>query len=227
MAIKPTICIFGAGSEIARNIFKNNFKSYNILPYSSYTNIKKVKDLKLVRYKDANQVLENIKKLKTSKISLIFFNNLSLHNLLINKSKTELLEEINEGLLSPHEVVRKILPIMINKSWGRIIFIGSSRALKGDSGISGYMTSKYATLGYCKSISKEYGKFGITSNYLSLGLFKTNLLKKVKNNDYKNIIRNTDTRGLGDFKSISNAIKFIINSDYVTGSTINIDGGYM
>ncbi len=225
--MKQTICIFGAGSEIARNVFKNNFKNFNILPYSSYSNIKKIKELNLIRYKSSNQVLNSIKKLKTSKISLIFFNNLSLHSLLINKSKAELLEEINEGLLNPHEVVSKILPIMINNNWGRIIFIGSSRALKGDSGISGYMTSKYATLGYSKSISKEYGKFGITSNYLSLGLFKTNLLKKVKKNDYKNIIRNTDTRSLGEFKSISNAIKFVINSNYVTGSTINIDGGYM
>jgi len=225
--MKQTICIFGAGSEIARNVFKNNFKNFNILPYSSYSNIKKIKELNLIRYKSSNQVLNSIKKLKTSKISLIFFNNLSLHSLLINKSKAELLEEINEGLLNPHEVVSKILPIMINNNWGRIIFIGSSRALKGDSGISGYMTSKYATLGYTKSISKEYGKFGITSNYLSLGLFKTNLLKKVKKNDYKNIIRNTDTRSLGEFKSISNAIKFVINSNYVTGSTINIDGGYM
>ena len=51
MAMKQTICIFGAGSEIARNVFKNNFKNFNILPYSSYSNIKKIKELNLIRYK--------------------------------------------------------------------------------------------------------------------------------------------------------------------------------
>jgi NAD(P)-dependent dehydrogenase (short-subunit alcohol dehydrogenase family) len=227
MAIKPIICIFGGGSEIARKTFKNNFKAFDVLPYSSYTNINKISEYNLLRYKNPNKVLKDLKLKKSSKITTIFFNNLSVSNLLINKSKKELYTEINEGLLKSHELINKILPLMIKNKWGRIIFIGSSRALKGDAGIGGYMASKYAALGYSKSISKEYGKLGITSNYLSLGLFNTNLLKEVKNTDLKNIIRNTDTRSLGDYKSIANAIKFLIKSNYVTGSTINIDGGFM
>jgi NAD(P)-dependent dehydrogenase (short-subunit alcohol dehydrogenase family) len=226
MAIKPCICIFGAGSQIARNTFKNQFKNYEIYPFSSFTSGHKISEYKLIKYKNTSEV-KKILETKFNKITLIFFNSLSIDSLIINKSRKEILKELDEGVLKSHEIVKSVLPIMIKNNWGRIIFIGSSRALKGDSGISGYMISKYASLGYSKSISKEYGKFGITSNYLSLGLFDTNLLKEVKDRDYKNIIRNTDTRSIGDYKSLSHAIKFIINSKYTTGSIINVDGGYM
>ena len=123
--------------------------------------------------------------------------------------------------------MKKILPLMIKNRWGRVIFCGSSRALRTSPGISGYSSAKYASLGYCKTLSKEYASLGITSNYLSLGLFNSPLLKKVKKNDLINLLRNTDTKEIGDYNSVSNAINFIINSNYVTGSIIPIDGGFI
>ena len=226
MEIKPLILIFGASSKIARKTFESNFKNYEIIGYSRFANLKKIKEYKVFRFKNSEEILKIITKNKYNKVIAIFFESYSISNLIINKSKNELLDEIKKGIINSHQIVGKILPIMIKHRWGRIVHVGSSRALKGDAGISGYMTTKYAALGYSKSISREYGRFGITSNYLSLGLFDTPLLSKVKKNDLKNILRNTDTRSIGNIKSVANALKFIIDSDYVTGSTINVDGGY-
>ena len=44
--------------------------------------------------------------------------------------------------------------------------------------------------------------------------------------DLINLLQNTDTKEIGDYNSVSNAINFIINSNYVTGSIIPIDGGF-
>ena len=115
---------------------------------------------------------------------------------------------------------------MLKKNWDRIIFCESSGALKTDIGSAGYSSSKYATLGYCKTLSKEYARYGVTSNYLSLGLFNTSLYLKLNKKIKNNLLNNTDTRSVGDYSSILNAINFIIKSNYVTGSIIPIDGGF-
>lgn len=224
--MKKIILIFGAGSKIARMTFAKNFKNFDLAPYSRFSNINSIKEYRAEKFKNTKQIINKINFNNYKEITAIFFDTYSEDNLIINKSKEELLKEINSGVLNTHEIIKEILPLLIKNRWGRIIHVGSSRALKGDAGISGYMTAKYAAVGYSKSISKEYGKFGITSNYLSLGLFDTPLLAKVKESDVKKIIKNTDTRNIGDIQSVTNAIKFIIKSKYVSGSIIYVDGGF-
>jgi short-subunit dehydrogenase len=222
---KPTIIIFGAGSSIARNTFKN-IKDYNIIGFTRFSKLSAIKEYKVHRYnkfKSLNRIISNI---KSNKIILIFMETLSISNLIINKNKNELMKEINANIISPHNIIKSILPKMLKNRWGRIVFCGSSRALKTDSGISGYVAGKYATLGYCKVLSKEYARFGITSNYLSLGLFNSTLFEQLTKSTKRDLIKNTDTRSIGDYKSIYNAINFIINSNYVTGSIIPVDGGF-
>ena len=81
-------------------------------------------------------------------------------------------------------------------------------------------------MGYNKILSKEYARLGITSNYLSLGVFKSPLSAKVNRSYIKKLLSDTDTQNYGDYNSVANAIDFIIKSDYVTGSIIPVDGGF-
>ena len=222
---KYNIYIFGAGSKIARKAI-GNLNNYNILGFAKKTKIRSITEYKTIRIKSYEECGKYINKINSSRNILIFMETLSISNLIVNKSKKEIKDEIDVNLINPHIVIKSVLPLLIKNRWGRIIFAGSSRALKSDTGISGYTLSKFASLGYSKSLSKEYGRFGITSNYLSLGLFESPLLEKLKKTDYEKILKNTDTKSIGDYESISNALEFIINSKYVTGSKINIDGGF-
>jgi len=219
------IYIFGAGSTIIRNSFKNS-KNYDILGYSEYGNINEINEFKCKRYKNLSSFTTDFNLNTKDKSVFIFAQTKSISKLIINKDYKDFSDEINVSIGKPHEIVKFVLPNLIKNKWGRILFLGSSRALKTDSGLSSYAVSKYSSLAYSKSLSKEYARFGITSNYLSLGLFESPLLKQVKKIDLKNIIRNTDTRNIGDYLSVQNAIKFIIESNYVTGSIINVDGGF-
>ena len=222
---KCRIYIFGAGSSIIRNSFKN-FKDYDVLGYSEYGNINEITEFKCKRYEGLLSFTKEFN-LNTKENSVfIFAQTKSLSKLIINKDYKDFSDEINVSIGNPHEIVKFVLPNLIKNKWGRILFLGSSRALKTDKGLSSYSVSKYASLAYSKSLSREYARFGITSNYLSLGLFDSPLLKQVKKNDLQNILKNTDTKNIGDYLSVQNAIKFIIESSYVTGSVINVDGGY-
>ena len=222
---KTQILIIGGASKIAREAFKLNHE-YDVVGFSKFSKVKKIKEYKLIKYKNISFIKKHITKIKNKKIVLIIMQASSNSNIIINKSSKELLNDMNSNFLNFHEIIKFVLPHMLKQNWGRIIFCGSSRALKTDAGLGGYSSGKYALLGYCKTLSKEYARFGITSNYLSLGIFDTPLYSSLNKKIKKDLLDNTDTRSVGDYASIFNAINFLIKSNYATGSIIPVDGGF-
>jgi 3-oxoacyl-[acyl-carrier protein] reductase len=222
---KIEILIIGGSSKIARETFKLNHE-YEVTGFSKFSKVKEIKEYKLLKYKNISLIKNYIDKIKDKKIVLILMQAASSSNIIINKTSRELLDDINSNFLNFHEIIKLVLPHMLKQNWGRIIFSGSSRALKTDVGLAGYSSGKYALLGYCKTLSKEYARYGITSNYLSLGLFDTPLYLSLSKKIKKDLLNNTDTETVGDYLSILNAINFLIKSNYVTGSIIPIDGGF-
>ena len=175
---KTQIIIIGGGSKIAREVFKLT-NEYEIIGFSRFSKNKKIKEYKILNYNNPSSIAKYIAKQKNKNLVLIFMEANSNSKIIINKNSKELLDEMKSNFLNFHDIVKLTLPHMLKQNWGRIIFCGSSGALKTDIGSSGYSSSKYATLGYCKTLSKEYARYGVTSNYLSLGLFKTKLYLKL------------------------------------------------
>ena len=85
--------------------------------------------------------------------------------------------------------------------------------------------SKNATLSMMRVMSKEYGKFNITFNTLKLGNFNLGLFKKLNKDFRKKLLDKVPSKKTGNIKDILFAIDFLIKTDYVNGSSINIDGG--
>jgi 3-oxoacyl-[acyl-carrier protein] reductase len=114
---------------------------------------------------------------------------------------------------------------MIEQSWGRIIHISSKGAENGEPGTVAYSASKTALFGMSKVLSKEYARFNITSNIISLGAFNTGMYSVLDKKTQKDILQKIPSKKLGEINNIANAINFLILSDYVNGSVITIDGG--
>ena len=222
---KVQILIIGGGSKIAREIFSLT-NEYDVVGFSRYSKAKDIKEYTVKKFKGVKSIKKFLDNKKNKKIVLLFMEAESNSKIILNKKSSEILKEMKSNFINFHDIVKITLPHMLKQKWGRIIFCGSSGALKTDIGSAGYSASKYATLGYCKTLSKEYARYGVTSNYLSLGLFNTSLYLKLNKKIKNNLLNNTDTRSIGDYLSILNAINFIIKSNYVTGSIIPIDGGF-
>jgi NAD(P)-dependent dehydrogenase (short-subunit alcohol dehydrogenase family) len=114
---------------------------------------------------------------------------------------------------------------MMGDRWGRVIYLSSKGSEAGDIGTAAYSSSKTALLGMSRTLSKEYASFGITSNVISLGAFNAGLYLNLSNKVKKEILEKIPSKKVGSIANISNAVKFIISSDYVNGSVITIDGG--
>lgn len=221
-----TVIIFGAGSFIAKQIIKK-IKYNRLICISRSVKTFKNKNKKIKIFDSFIKNIEEIKKFtNNTRITALFLNNYTVDNLILNKTKEELRLEIEENLLGVFENSKELCKIMINNNFGRLIFFSSSRGLTSDIGISGYSISKNGLRGLMKSFSKEFARYNITSNCLSLGFFDSPLFLKIKPELKKKLLSKCDIKLTGNIDSIKNSIYFISQSKYLTGTTLYLDGGY-
>jgi len=136
-------------------------------------------------------------------------------------------EVLAVNLTGPFLCIKHVLPIMRDRNWGRIINISSVVPQIGVPGTAAYSASKAGISGLTKTIAKEVVNKNITVNTISLGYFREGMISQIPE-DIRNKIRDSiPSKEFGDPLDIVNCIKFLINenSGYITGQTININGG--
>ena len=121
------------------------------------------------------------------------------------------------------------LPSMMNQKWGRIINIGSVVGQVGIAGTPAYSASKSALTGFTKTLAKEVARRGITVNCIFLGYIEGGgLHKTVPKKVADEILAAIPIGRWGRPDDITGAINYLVSdaAAYITGQTININGGY-
>ena len=174
-----------------------------------------------------SQVNEFVLKIKNklSKVVLIHAAVISLDNLAVKFETEDWNQSINLNLNGNFFLTRALLTTMIEDGWGRIVHMSSIAAIKGVSGTIAYSTAKTGLLGMSKVLANEYARFGITSNVLIPGYLDTGLIDTLDEKSRLKILKSIPSKKLGSPSNIVNAIDFLIKSEYVNGSSINVDGG--
>lgn len=230
MVKKPIILLFGASSGIASELlklFKKKFiiyAFYNKTKISTKLNCKKIK-INLFKNKEILSKLKNIN-FKNHKIILINFASIKIDKLSLYINDKDLSQTFQINTFSFLKILQILLPKMIKSKWGRIINISSTGGLIGDKGTLLYSTSKNASLSMMNVMSQEYAVYNITFNTLILGNFNFGLYKNLSKDIKNKIINKIPSKKTGKIINIYNAIKFLVESDYVNGASIKIDGGY-
>jgi NAD(P)-dependent dehydrogenase (short-subunit alcohol dehydrogenase family) len=132
---------------------------------------------------------------------------------------------IDVNLVGTFNVISCVLPFMREKGFGRIINFASIVPQKGIPGTSAYAASKAGLWGLTKTIANENAKKGITVNTLNLGYFDIGMITEVPEEVLQGIIKTIPVQKLGNPENIFNVVNFIIASDYLNGTTIDINGG--
>lgn len=134
---------------------------------------------------------------------------------------------ISVNLTGPFLCTKHVLPLMKENNFGRIIYMSSVVSQIGVPGTAAYAASKAGLSGLCKTASKETVKNNITANIISLGYFEAGLLYQIPE-DIRNQIKDTiPKKEFGNPRDVLECILYLSgeHSGYITGQTININGG--
>src|SRR5512146_2577428 len=123
---------------------------------------------------------------------------------------------------------RAVLPTMRKQKSGKIVNIASGTVFAGASGRIHYVTSKAATIGFTRTLAREVGDDNINVNVLAPG----NTLSEENPNEEAVRFRQASI-GVRALKRLQvpqdavGAMLFLASplSDFITGQTINVDGG--
>lgn len=132
---------------------------------------------------------------------------------------------IDTNLVGTYNVIRAFLPIMREKNYGRIINFASIVAETGIPGTSAYAASKSGLWGMTRSLAVENATKGITVNTLNLGYFDIGMITEVSEEYQKIVKQKIPTGKFGDPENIYNAVRFIVDSDYINGTSFDVNGG--
>lgn len=121
------------------------------------------------------------------------------------------------------------LPTMIDRQWGRIINISSVVGQIGVVGTPAYTASKAGLIGFTKTLAKEVARKGITVNSLALGYFKDGgLMDTFSEQAAERVLSSIPVGRWGSIREVTSAVNYLVSdhASYITGQTININGGY-
>jgi NAD(P)-dependent dehydrogenase (short-subunit alcohol dehydrogenase family) len=133
------------------------------------------------------------------------------------------------NLKSVYLCSRAVLPAMIERQWGRIVNVSSLVARQGalNGGIH-YATTKAGMLGFTRTLARQVAKHGITVNAVAPGVIDTELIREnVAPATREQLIKAIPLGRIGTIKNVGDTIAFLASdeAEYITGATIDINGG--
>jgi NAD(P)-dependent dehydrogenase (short-subunit alcohol dehydrogenase family) len=134
---------------------------------------------------------------------------------------------ISTNLTGSFHLARFFLPQMRKRGWGRIIFLSSVVGQKGIPGTCAYAASKAGLFALTKTLAVENASKGITVNCLALGYFDVGMIMTIPEHIRMDIRDSIPTGRFGTAQEIEGVVRFLIESDYVNGATININGALL
>lgn len=149
------------------------------------------------------------------------------NNAAVMMSDEEWSEVLDTNLSGPFYVTRSLLMHFISNKSGRIINI-SSLAQDGCSGQVNYAASKAGLIGMTRTLAKEYGPKGITSNIVTVGYVQTEMTKEHMAGELHDFwMKHCPLKKISSAKDVAHLIYFLCSQEgsFINGEVIRVSGG--
>lgn len=147
--------------------------------------------------------------------------------LVIRMSDNDIDEVLNTNLFGAIRVARRASKAMMKARTGRIIFISSVVGLMGSAGQVNYAASKAGLVGAARSLARELGSRGITTNVIAPGFVDTDMTAQLSEDRRNEIVANVPLGRYASTNEVADVVTFIASEQagYITGAVIPVDGG--
>ncbi|MEK4085707.1 SDR family NAD(P)-dependent oxidoreductase [Psychrobacillus sp. FSL K6-1415] len=177
------------------------------------------------------QSVENLVKTAVDKFGQldIIFNNAGIG---IQKPTHELTDDEYKRVIAVNQDgvfygIKYALREMLKTGGGAIINTSSILGTVGEPTSIPYAASKGAVNLITKSVALEYADRNIRVNAVAPGFIESGLVNKESLGDfYDGLVAKHPVGRLGNPEEIAHAVVFLAENDFVTGTTIHVDGGY-
>jgi NAD(P)-dependent dehydrogenase (short-subunit alcohol dehydrogenase family) len=137
--------------------------------------------------------------------------------------------QVDAGLYGPIHTAHAALPHMMAHNWGRLICFAGDSSRVGEAGLALAAAARAGAIALMKSLAKEFGRYNVTANAISLGLVETahsDLAWLTANRE--KILRNYAIRRLGRPDDVSPLVTLLASDagGWITGQVISVNGGF-
>lgn len=147
--------------------------------------------------------------------------------LIMRMSDEDFEEVINTNLVGVFRVVKRCIRPMIRGKFGRIIFISSVVGLYGSAGQVNYAASKSALVGFARSLTRELGGRGITTNVVAPGFIDTDMTRELSWEQKTTYLAAIPAGRFADPAEVAGVVSWLASdaAGYISGAVIPVDGG--
>ena len=129
-----------------------------------------------------------------------------------------------------YNITRQLAPGLVERGFGRIVFLSSVSAERGGGVFGGvaYSAAKAAQLGFARALARELGPNGVTVNSVAPGLIDTDITAgKLVGEKEKQVLAGVPVGRKGRAADVADLITYLCReeSGYITGATYDVNGG--
>jgi len=147
----------------------------------------------------------------------------SLKNLSVEDWNTVLQMDLHSYFYT----VKAAVPYFTKQESGKIINISSVVGQAGNIGQANYSAAKAGIIGFTKTAALELARSSVTVNAICPGFIETEMYSNIPDKVKEAILQRIPLKRVGTPQEVARAVRYlIVDGDYITGQTLNINGGF-
>ncbi|QDO90726.1 3-oxoacyl-[acyl-carrier-protein] reductase [Dolosigranulum pigrum] len=176
-------------------------------------------------FADAERMISAVKE-QYGRIDVLVNNAGITRDGLVMRMKEEDFDQvIATNLKGCFNMARHTTPIMLKQRSGTIINVSSVSGIMGNAGQVNYAASKAGVIGLTKSLARELASRSITVNTIAPGFIETDMTAEMSERVTEAMLGEIPLKRFGQAEEVASAVKFLMENRYVTGQTIEVNGG--
>jgi NAD(P)-dependent dehydrogenase (short-subunit alcohol dehydrogenase family) len=184
----------------------------------------------VTRSEEVERLVESARK-EFGRIDILVNNaGINIRKTTLDISMDEWHQVVDTNLTGPFLVTKHVVPLMLERGWGRVIHVASMLGQVGLVGRPAYTSTKGALVMLTKTQALEWAKRGVTVNALCPGPFDTPMNREVSKDPekFKEFIAKIPMGRWGRLEELHGVIIFLASeaSSFMTGTTLTVDGGW-